>query len=339
MKEMKNMIRNISLSVCVALVPAITGCSKWTRPEALDLAPQISSLSDEYLAGIRAFKNTDHKMLVLGMDAVSGGITARYQHLMSLPDSADYIYIRNLSGGLNGILAAEIDEVREKKGTKVLADVDYVLIENAWNDIQDAAEAAGEEPGTQEEFESFVAGRTKAALECMDRYGCDGVMVSYTGSASASMASAGRTAFVGAVTEWWTANGGDREFMARGYLQNIARFVDGDDAFFDLCDYLLFSVGDATSSGVITGNVNSYTRYGVPSDRYIFEVTVPSASDPAQVGMTPSAAAGWIVTPSETEEFSKLGLCVENAQDDYFNIGNNYANIRRAITVLNTDTL
>ena len=42
-----------------------------------------------------------------------------------------------------------------------------------------------------------------------------------------------------------------------------------------------------------------------------------------------------IVRPGD-EDFAKLGLCVENAQDDYFNVANTYGNIRAAITVLNT---
>ena len=328
-----------SAIAAIVLSAGLSSCSDWTRPEALDLAPASQETPEEALALIRAFKQTPHKVMILGMDAVSDNPVARWQHPSSMPDSADYIYIRNLKGGLDAVLASEIGAVQSGKGTKVLADVDYVAIENAWDELQKMKEEAGEATGTQEEFLAFISEQTRLQLECMNAYGCDGVMISYTGSASSTVGDPvqGRSAYINAVYDWWNSNGAGKIIMARGYLLNIAS-VDVAEEFFGQCRYLIHLVGTKTSASSVASDIFTNTIMGVPSDKYVFEATVPTPSDATQIGMSVPDAAKWISASSETEDFEKLGLCVENAQDDYFKIGRNYADIRRAITILNSGT-
>ena len=238
MKHIMNIQKfNVKAAAAVALaVAGLCSCSDWTRPEALDLAPASQETPEEALALIRAFKQTPHKVMILGMDAVSDNPVARWQHPSSMPDSADYIYIRNLKGGLDAVLASEIGAVQSGKGTKVLADVDYVAIENAWDELQKMKEEAGETTGTQEEFLAFISEQTRLQLECMNAYGCDGVMISYTGSASSTVGDPvqGRSAYINAVYDWWNSNGAGKIIMARGYLLNIAS-VDVAEEFFGQC--------------------------------------------------------------------------------------------------------
>ena len=325
----------------LAVTASLCACSDWTKPEALDLGIQIEEPTEEQLSQIRDFKQTDHKLVILGMDATSETPVGRYQHLTAMPDSADYIFVRNLVGGLHSDLVPEIAQVRQQKGTRVLADIDYLTIEEAWLDLQDAAIEAGEESGTDEEYAAFLTERVNTQLATYAEYGCDGVMISYNGSASSSVAVAGRTAFINAVMAWRASNA-DVEMVLRGNLQQVIRNTSGGETLYDVAAFLaqfrliVFAVGEYTTENDVNLAVNrlrrSFTDF--PVDRFIFEATVPDPADPVQIGLTPQQTASYVLTPNE--DFAKLGLCVENAQDDYFNVANTFGNIRAAITVLNT---
>lgn len=331
-----------SLKALAALAVAATlsACSDWTRPESLDLGIHMDEIPGEELAQIRAFKQTEHKLVFLGMDATAETPVGRYQHPNSMPDSADYIFIRNLVGGLHRDLVQEIDQVRKQKGTRILADIDYISIEEEWLAIQDAAIDAGEPTGTDEEYTSFVTEKVNAQLACLAKYGCDGLMVSYNGvnDAGSTVDETGRSAFIGAVMTWRTDNAEVPMFL-RGSILMIANAIrqEADLAgILDESDMIIMPIGSTTSESQMNQNVNRLTTYykDFPTDRFVFEATVPDPEDPVQVGMTLKSAAEYVLAPQD--RFAKLGLSIENAQDDYFNIGNTYGNIRAAITALNT---
>ena len=329
---MKGIMKITYILAAAAMVSILGSCAKWTKPESISI-PETVGQSEEYLAAIRAYKQTDHKIVVLGMDAISGPVSTRNYHPMSMPDSADYIYIKNIVGGLNESLIPEISEVYAKKGTKVLADVDYVAIENAWK-AQEDAKAEGEPAGTEEEYKAFVTEQTIAQLECVTRYGCAGAMASYTGSYSSKYwPTAGRTAYVEAIIDWWKTNGSGKDLIARGNLVNIGSGVERHEEFFKLCKYYIYRIGSVTAPSTIDINILGTVAY---VDRFIFEATLPTSIDPTQYGMSPAQAAAWIAEPSaEGANYTKEGLSIENAEDDYFTLGNNYPNVRRAISVLN----
>lgn len=346
MKDIMNILKFNGKALAVAVLAAgLCSCSDWTSPEALDIAEGMQTASEVDLAAVRAFKQGEHKTVILGMDATAATPVARYQHLMSMPDSADYIYIRNLVGGLHGSIVSEIAEVREKKGTKVLADIDYISVENEWREMQDERMEAGEPTGTVEEFRTFCKERFEAQLECCDKFGCDGIMASYNGAASYEWAMAGRTAFINAVMDWYATHQSKTMFV-RGTLAQIPNATSGGveqydwKSFIKSCGLIVYPIGSATTAGELNIAVRRiYRGYedDFPLDRFVFEATVPNPADLVQAGMPPAVAAAYVLIPDDRGDFSKLGLCVENAQDDYFNIGNSYVNLRRAITVLNTE--
>ena len=218
-------------------------------------------------------------------------------------------------------------------------------IQEAWQDMQDDKIDAGEPQGTEDEFAAYCKEQTEAQLACCSTYGCDGIMVSYNGSATFDWHRTGRAAFLNAIADWYGQNS-SKEMIVRGTLNLIAQnTVPGSDdplydweSFLGNCRYIIYAIGESTiDSDVNLGIDRILRRYSsFPSDKFIMEATVPDPSDPGtQTGMTPARAAEYVLV--ENESFSKLGLCVENAEDDYFNIGNSYINVRRAITVLNTE--
>jgi hypothetical protein len=50
-----------------------------------------------------------------------------------------------------------------------------------------------------------------------------------------------------------------------------------------------------------------------------------------------TGAAYWCAEPAEN--FSKAGICVDNAQVDYYNITHVYSNIGKAISIMNPSPL
>ena len=87
---------------------------------------------------------------------------------------------------------------------------------------------------------------------------------------------------------------------------------------------------------------------GVPTDRFIIGVTIPSISDPdsdagyfsdyedeeKKVRLTAvKGAAQWVLVLDK--KYTKVGISIVNAQDDYFNSSFIYKNIRGAIGIMN----
>ena len=71
-------------------------------------------------------------------------------------------------------------------------------IQEAWQDMQDDKIDAGEPQGTEDEFAAYCKEQTEAQLACCSTYGCDGIMVSYNGSATFDWHRTGRAAFLNA---------------------------------------------------------------------------------------------------------------------------------------------
>lgn len=317
----------------------LSACSKWTEPESLDLAPKPQPQPEEYYRNLRNYKAGEHKLAVFGMDAISEAPTGRSQHLTAMPDSTDYIYLRNLGGGLHPVLAGEVAAIREQKATKVLADVDFLSICNEWDAIQEEREESGQPAGTEDEFKALCRERLLSQLDCCNAYGLDGIMASF--NAAAEFALAGRACFVNTIMEWLSANPSKTLFV-RGILSTLIRNPSGSTvaydvkSFFERCEGLIYDCGtDYSASNVEMAIDRIIDRGGdnVPTDRFVLEVTVPTPSDPAQIGMSPVAAAEWIDLPYAN--FSKTGLCVSNAQDAYFYGSNSYLSLRAAISIMN----
>lgn len=322
--------------VISALAAGLCGCSGWTEPMAKDILPEVSGPSDGYLQDLRAFKGGDHKTVIAGMNATADVPTGRFQHPASIPDSVDVIYLRNLQDGLHQSLVSEIASLRADKATKVLADIDFISVSDEWDALQEANESNGKPAGTEGEFRTFLENGFRKQLECCDRYGLDGIMLSYSGSSSVFPLT-GRAAFVNTAMDW-LGNHQDKTVFVRGILSVLSRSSDAYDirGLFGKCSGLLYACGTEESTGNVEMAIERLIDRGegnVPADRFIIEVTVPTPADPAQTGLTPAEAASWVTVAYQA--FDKTGICIENAQDDYFLAEKSYGSIREAVRILN----
>lgn len=321
--------KNISIMASAAVM-LLCGCSEWTQPENLNFRPLTPEEKDpaayaEYLAAIREYKASEHNVMILTMEGTSEYPSSQNQHIMAMPDSADYVCVK-IEDKLHEVIAAEIPAVLEKKGTKTLVSVDHAVINAAWTALEDERADNGQDPGTQEELAAFFTEQTEKLVARCNEYGFGGLMVSFQGT-KAGAAGVAQAAFIEVIKKFHQENP-EKELIFRGGARNII-----DQEFLNEFKYIIVIAGEERKLSLLPGRSLGSTA---PKDRVIMELTVPSADEPEQVGMSPVEAAAWLWTEIENPSFTPRGLCVENAHDDYFCKDMAFKNIRAAITVLNT---
>ena len=326
-----NMKKNISIMAFAAAAMLCCGCSDWTTPENLNFHPQTPEQKDpaayaEYINAVKAFKETEHNVMIVTMKGTSQYPSSQSQHIMAMPDSADYVCVK-IEDKLHEVIAAEIPAVLEKKGTKSLVYVDYAVIAEAWTALEDERADKGEAPGTDEQLAAFFKEQADLQLARCNEYGFAGVMVSFQGTKVAGYAYNSQNAYMQAVKAFHEANP-EKELVFRGAARNV---IDQD--FLQEFKYIIIVAGEERKLSLLPGRVLGSSA---PKDRVIMELTVPSADVPEQLGMSPVEAAGWLWTEVENTSFTPRGLCVENGHDDYFCKDMAFRNIRAAITILNT---
>lgn len=325
MKTDMKIYRNVVSVLAAACV--LYGCSDWTEPENIDYPSPTVSHPEEYYASLREFKQGDHKISAAAMDGISEHPSSPLQHILSLPDSLDYISVRNASG-LHPVIASEIREVNRLKGTKVLCSIDYMKISDAWQAIEDNKDES-EAPGTVDEFVAFVAEQTEIQIADCDSYGFHGIMVSYFGTKSGNAAK-GQEAFMDVINDWVMAHDGC-EILFAGYPVNLV-----DQSFFDKCKYIVIPVGESYTEGEFSSLLQLYASRlsSENKGKIMLEVNVPSDEFPIQDGYEPQpvTAAKW--TLDEDDVYGRCGIMIDNIQDDYL-ISGTYATSRKAIAIMN----
>ena len=370
---MKRTIKKFLLPVVAAVAVTFGACSDWTETESLDinypsLDKQNPELYKQYLEALRTYKATDHPVTIVSVPGRTAAPSQQNEHFTNLPDSVDYICVTN-PAGLHPMLAAEITEVH-KKGTRVVYDIDYEAIESLWEkELEEEQAAKPEQPGTPGEpavvqesgddeptsgqelerrFLEFCREQAELQLSYCARYGFDGVTVSYEGRAPLSMTEAERAAYAArqdaffSTVAGWTSKHGDKLLFFRGSPQNLV-----DVSFLSGCRYIIVPAPGAVSADQLSLAVLMSAASGVPTDRFIVGVTTPSITDPADENGYFSAfeadgksrmratkgAARWTVAPAAG--YTKAGIAVADAQNDYYNITLVYKNIREAIDIMN----
>ena len=321
----------IKLSVALTAVAAsafAVSCSKWTEPESIDFETGIVEPSQEYLAALREYKKSEHKVSMLMIDLPATQPINRNQHIVAMPDSADYICVRNAVNGIFPALVEEIAQVRKDKGTEVLCEVNYTTVFEQWTAIEDAKE--NEPAGTEEEYVKFVSEKVAAQLECCDKYGFGGIIVTMNNN-SLGFHAKGQKEFFSAIETWRTSHS-NHVIIAKG---NIGRFVDKN--ILDYADLVVIPVGDAYSVEMFSSEVStSFIGLDKGKDKVVVEVAVPNEENPQDADdikeYQPIVAAKWV--NMSDSEFTRKGILISNVQQDYL-ISGAYLVSRKAISLLN----
>lgn len=335
-------MKNIFITLLAFVLLAATSCSKWTDYEDLHYHKTPAELDpngyQEHLARIRAYKASEHRLMMLTMSGVSHYPSHPCHHPMNLPDSTDFIFMKNLEN-LHPAIVAEIAKVRNDKGTKSLSYVDYAPIMEAWNAVEDAKLEAGQPAPSTDEVKAYFKAEALKQLQYCNMYGFDGILVSFVANQSTEKFKAAHDGFFEPIIQWQKDNS-DKIVIARGNIVNIT-----DRAFVSECAYHVIIGGADASRVPINSKIRRNMGREVPMDRMLLELTVPSSDVPDQVGYTPyEAATKWLlptlkldeegnpIPGASPENISPCGMVVENAQDDYFDKDVTFKRIRAGIT-------
>jgi hypothetical protein len=209
---MKNIFKyGLSLTV---LALSMTACDDWTETESLDLSyPSVEESNPElyanYLETLRAYKSGNHTLVYAWFDNKDYP-TNRATHLSTLPDSLDVVSLIN-PANVADFVVEEMTEMRTKKGTKYIYDIDYSAFKASYDSKKELATEAN--PLTMD-FNTFLADSIKTALTYVDKYGFDGICVAYDGKSTLHLTSeeladytTTQQTFIKAITDWKSQNG------------------------------------------------------------------------------------------------------------------------------------
>ena len=367
MKKYKQLMKCLALAVLA--VPAVSSCSDWTDTESLDYDYVLPSEQDPdayntYLGLLREYKQLPHKVMIAKFDNSSEMLAGQAYRISALPDSVDYVVL-STPDNLHPTLAQDMKDVRGQKGTRTLFALSYADVTAQLQAILDQEEAEAQEPAGQAEGEDGVGEEqpeTPAAdrflevcaeyvnnrLALYDKYGYDGIVAVYNDPAypvslteeEYAQLQARQEAFFGPIKAW-TENHPEAVFLFDGYPQNVI-----DASVLESTDYVIVTMQDAVSSDELVWTAEMALTEGVPSDRIVFGVTIPDMNDEkASAGYFSQkdedgnsqyavvGAAYTVISPNGT--FTKAGLCVDNVQDDYYNVDYIYPHLREAIHIMN----
>ena len=101
---------------------------------------------------------------------------------------------------------------------------------------------------------------------------------------------------------------------------------------------------DAASADKMLFAVEMAILEGVPTDRFVFGVTIPLSESEDNGYFSELEADGTrryavkgaaLIVASDRGSFNKAGVCVDHVQIDYYNGRKSYKNIRESITLMN----
>lgn len=332
-----NRIFKTSIMFAAVALCAIS-CSKWTEQEPVDfkhvtIEEKNPDLYKKYQEALRAYRASDHKVMIARVDNIAGIPVGRAEHLNSLPDSVDYIVLNN-SAAISEIVLSEAAELRKTKAQNTLMAIDFTSLDKAYALYAEETES----PISEEEY---ISNAVAEFLGTFDSANLDGILASYNGKNPASMQSeetaavkALQKAFLGPIVEKISATG--KTFFFEGNARNI--IIEED--VLGLAKFIIVPVESKTTALAIDNVVMNMLATGVPADKFVagvaaLDVTNSQATDGLFSNESSAAvgAAYWAVTSAA--DFSKCGVCVNHAQYDYYHIGADFREIRKAISVMN----
>lgn len=357
MKKYKQLIKCLMLAVLA--VPALSSCSDWTDTESLEFDYVLPSEQDPdaynaYLGLLREYKQSQHKIMIAKFDNSGDLVSGQSDRLAALPDSIDYVVLQE-ADNLNSLLVQDMNDIRQQKGTRTLYAISYADALAKYQAILDEEGAAAQDPEAQADGEGEEQPETPAVdrflevaaqyvndrLALYDKYGYDGIVVVYSDPAYPAGLSeeeyaqlqARQEAFFAPIQAWAESHQ-EAAFIFEGYPQNVI-----DPAVFTQADYVVVTMLDAVSSDELVWAAEMALTEGVPSDRIVFGVTIPDMTDDKATdgywGSDYAVVGAAYTVISANGSFTKAGLCVDNVEDDYFNVDYIYPHVREAIQIMN----
>ncbi len=358
-------IRSNKIFTAVVAMLALLGavsCSEWTEPESMPL----HSLSPEemypeeyadYLASIRAYRQTDHQMVWGWFDNSASSSTGQSVRLTALPDSLDAVVLM-YPELLDSWEVEEMRTIQQERAVKVLYTIRYSDIVAEYeaslpqeDDTADDSETEGTETVDDAEAspaeDGFIAvmdAYLDRVLPLCEKYAFDGITVWYDpadythiGESASRIEAARHTGFLARLDKWIAENPEKMFVMESSRMQYVM-----DRSILEASDYIVVHTESETNITGVSMAVNNLLVEGIPSDRFIVLSHMISSYDPRLGYITDTDGnsvnstweiAWWVSEPAEG--MTKAGLGIYDINPDYWSSGLDYHITRKAISILN----
>lgn len=356
-----------SIAVMALCGAALTSCSEWTEPKAVDVKYGIKEESKDYpayLEMLNQYRNSNHTKVYGWVNLGRTTPNNQSERLTSIPDSIDVLIV-NATDNIDPTVMSDLAKVREEKGMKAIVDVDYEDIKAQYNDLcvmngikRDnlTVEYAGKDMNDPKvkaeyeqklaaledpEFNSYLDENVAYSLNFIKNLSLDGVMFCFDGKSDLFLDEeeladyeAEKEFFFNKAKEWSNSNSG-KIFVFMGKPQNI-----GDEELKGkFQQFLIRETMTAKSIGnydLIYANVVATS--GVPSDKIgVMTTFVSPDGNDVETGVLSNgdymieALTRWL----SSHKVAAVG--VKNVQFDYFTSStNSYPYVRALIQAANT---
>lgn len=335
--------------VVFCLTALFTACDDWTDTEGIDIIEadiekDNPELYQKYLANLRAYRDTDHKLTLIQFNNTQDTPASRGERLNAVPDSVDIINLKN-PDELSTWVTADMEMLRKDKGMQFVFTIGYPDIEAAYEQYLSSkpAEEDDVEGEPVDEFLAFAGNYIEEKLALVDKYNYDGIAATFYGMNSSHLTEAEKTtylareeAFMSKMSMWISANP-EKLFIYEGSPQFLT-----DKSILQAAKVIVLRTELLKFASSLEFEVLLTLNNEVPNDRYVVTVNAKSFEDERQGYYTDGnnqlvscipLAAEWVDTYNA--RYTKAGLYILDAQNDYYNAGNSYQSIREAISTMN----
>lgn len=346
---MINKLKSPIIYFVLSLAIVFASCSDWTDTESVnlvesDIEKDNPELYAQYLSNLRNYKNTNHKAIYAWFDNIDGTPNSRGQRIEAIPDSVDVVGLMNPEN-LSSAVMSDMEKSRRDRGMKFVFNISYLTLEKEYEQYLLQQTGDEEDDGSVDKFLAYAASFVDKHLALVDRYGYDGVSVTFYGMKTTHLTESAKeeylareAVFMSKISDWVNTNS-NKLFIFEGYPQNLT-----DKSILQKAKYIVIRSELLKYAAGLDFEVLTTIEDGVPADRFLVTVSTRSL-DPTDektgyftnsnnelVASIP-VAADWVDTYHP--QFTKAGLAILNAQNDYYNSGNSYRNIRNAISTMN----
>ena len=332
-----------ALSVCTLAASLV---SSNTDVEAVkvvspNIEQQNPQLYAQYLTNLRAYKNSDHQVVITYFDNSAKVSTNQSQRISALPDSIDYVCL-SAPQNLSDLEKKEMKEAQTKKGTKFMYSIDFDAIKLVYDTRKaDFYAVPDNKKKPYMELNTFLVDSVQTALSYYDKNVFDAIVFAYNGKQKHYMSKEEKNMFtgyendfIGMATHWLERNPSVK-YMFQGKPQNVM-----NQQIFEKVSYIILPCLNIKSVSELPYTAQMAIEEGIPTNKFIPMVQTTSL-DKADVktGYLSSkltaieGAAKWVA--SYHTEYSVVGLAIYNASTDYFNPLLTYPNVRKAIATIN----
>lgn len=322
----------------VAVGFGLTSCSDWTDDESIDIDQSVSPDYQKYLENLRAYKNSDHKIVYAWFDNHEKTPYSRGQHVSDIPDSIDVVSLV-YPDALADFEIKEIESLRNDKGTKVVYTISYNAIKKIYDQrVKDETE---KDPSyTPPAFLPYLSDTVSTALSFASTYNYDGIIAGYEGQSTVYMSEedkaiylANQAAFLNQITTWYKDNS-TKMLVFEGNPQ----FLD-DKSLLSSCKNIILNGSGVSYAGELSVLISEAMVSGVPADRFVIAASTTSVdTSDKKTGYFGNdraiiESAYWIT--QGVSEYTKAGLGIYNVQNDYYNIAKVYEYVKESINIMN----